>query len=35
LHTDYETEGTRITAKLAEEFIAVFEPFRAEPAASA
>jgi GTP-binding protein HflX len=32
-HTEYEPEGTRVTAKIAPEFVPVFDPFRAEPAA--
>jgi GTP-binding protein HflX len=33
VRTDYEPEGTRITAKIAPEFVPVFDPFRAAPAA--
>jgi GTP-binding protein HflX len=31
LDTAYEAEGTRMHARVAPEFVAVFEPFRAEP----
>ncbi|GAB3608820.1 GTPase HflX [Humibacter ginsengiterrae] len=31
MHTAYEPDGTRVTAKVAPEFVPVFEPFRAQP----